>query len=456
MNEWKTPVLVVDDEASLRETMSIALARADYLVDTAEDLAAARKALERRPPALMLIDMRLPDGSGLSLLREVKRAWPEVEVIVLTAYADAEEAVEAMKIGAYDYLLKPYKLDEVLLVLERALERQRLGAENRRLRERVAALTGNRLVAESASMKAVRRLVERVAGIDATVLITGESGVGKEIVARMIHDLSPRSSSAFVAVNCGALPESLVEAELLGYERGAFTGADRAKPGLIESAHGGTLFLDEVAELPLAAQVKLLRVLQDQRVRRVGGRTEVEVDVRFVAATNQDLEAQVHEGGFRQDLFYRLNVMRIYLPPLRERPEDIAVLARHFVEEAAKRLDVPVPELPDDVVRRLQALEFHGNVRELQNLIERAVVMARDGEISLESIGTDMMPENAAVSPREDFGSEGLDLEAYLAEIEASLLRRALTQAGGVRMKAAELLGLSFRQFRYKAKKHGL
>lgn len=451
-------VIVVDDESSLRETLEIALRRVGYEVESFGRADSALERLDRGGVDLVLTDVRMPGLSGIDLLREIRRRGGDVEAIVMTAFARAEDAVEVMKAGAYDYLIKPFNLEELRVLVERALDRQRLDRENRSLKAQLGAARREELVAASPAMREVRRMAERVAAVDSTVLITGESGVGKEVVARFIHHASRRAEGPFVAVNCGALPESLIESELFGYEKGAFTGADRARAGLLEQASGGTVFLDEIGEVPAAAQVKLLRVLQEQRVRRLGAQDERALDARFIAATNRNLEDQVRAGSFREDLYYRLNVVRIEIPPLRARPDDLQVLVPVLARNAGVRLGLPVTAIDPAVIHRLAGQPLPGNVRELQNILERAVVMSGGGQLTVEhlpasasaAIDRSGLPEAPKSLP------PGFDLEAWLARQEESLMRSALAAAGGVKTHAAELLGLSFRQFRYKADKYGL
>lgn len=451
-------ILVVDDEQSLRESLEILLGREGYVVRTAADVDHALAELRSFAPDLILTDMKMDQGTGVDLLRDAKAIDPRVEVIVLTAYARAEDAVEAMKLGAYDYLIKPFNVEELRLQVERALEKRRLGVENVRLRERLRTREQvGEIVVASDAMANVIEMVDRVAAVDATVLITGESGVGKEVVARRIHERGPRSEASFVAVNCGALPENLIESELFGYERGAFTGADRAKPGLIETADRGTVFLDEIGELPVSAQVKLLRVLDDCSIRRLGGEKGRPLDARFIAATNRDLENDVRTGEFREDLYYRINVLRIHIPPLRERPEDVEVLVREFSHRAGKRLGIEVEEIDPQLVDLLKEYSFPGNVRELENLVERAVILSGGARLTPDALPADVTGSDRLVQEvaRGDIGP-GFDLTDYLEGIERRLLRRALRTTDGVKTEAAELLGLTFRQFRYKLKKYGI
>ena len=372
--------------------------------------------------------------------------------MMITAFATTEQAVEAMRRGAYDYVQKPFRNHELLATLEKALEKRAIVAENETLRAQVRSRwSEGQLIGKSAAMDRLRDLVTRVAASSTSVLITGESGTGKEMVARSLHFQSARSDKPFVVLNCGAVPENLIESELFGHMKGAFTGATSAKEGLFRAADGGTLFLDEVGELPPALQVKLLRVLQDHTVRPVGGSTEIEVDVRVLAATNRDVESEVQAGTFREDLFYRLNVIRIEVPPLRERQEDIPVLANYFLEKHAalqgRRL-----ELSTEALRWLAQQPFAGNVRELENIIERGVTLARGSTVEREDLGDShpaKQPAALAEIPEGNF-----DLDDYLTQVERELLFRALDQASGVRKKAAELLGMSFRQFRYRLAKH--
>jgi two-component system, NtrC family, response regulator PilR len=361
-----------------------------------------------------------------------------------------------MKQGAYDYVTKPFKVDELRLVVEKALEKRLLAAENQRLRSALRKETGRRhLVGSSRAMQQLYEMVARVADTRTNVLIQGESGTGKELVARAIHDQSERREQPFVAVNCGAIPENLLESELFGHVKGAFTGAVQSKPGLFETAHRGTLFLDEIGELPPALQVKLLRVLQDRAVRRVGGTSDHQVDVRIVAATNRRLEEEVAAGRFREDLYYRLNVIQIGLPPLRERPEDIPLLVQHFVERYASEVGKAVRGFSDAALERLAGHAFPGNVRELENLVERAVALSTSETIGPESLPPSVLePASKAAAPK--LPLEGSNLDSLVNEFERGLLEEALRQARGVKKRAAGLLGISFRSFRYRLEKLGM
>jgi len=433
--------------------LQILLRREGYEVDVVEGVHAARDQIGSADPYdAVITDLAMPDGSGMEVLEAVRARTNDTQILMITAYATTEQAVEAMRKGAYDYVQKPFKNHELLATLEKALEKRAIVAENASLRAQVKSRwIEGQLIGKSDTMQRLRELVKRVAGATTSVLITGESGTGKEMVARALHFQSPRADKPFVVLNCGAVPENLIESELFGHVKGAFTGATGAKEGLFRAANEGTLFLDEVGELPPALQVKLLRVLQDRKVRPVGGSAEVEVDVRVLAATNRDVEAEVEAGHFREDLFYRLNVIRIEVPPLRERPEDIPVLAEYFLEKHAalqgRRL-----ELSAEAVRWLAQQPFAGNVRELENIIERGVTLAAGSKVRREDLGDSHASKKTVAMSQIPEGE--FDLDDYLTQVERELLLRALDQAGGVRKKAAELLGMSFRQFRYRLAKH--
>jgi two-component system response regulator PilR (NtrC family) len=446
-------ILVCDDEASLREMLQILLRREGYRVDVVDGVHAARDQLGGADPYdVVITDLVMPDGTGMEVLEAVRARSTDTQILMVTAYATTEQAVEAMRKGAYDYVQKPFRNHELLATLEKALEKRAIVAENQTLRAEVKARwTEGQLIGKSAAMDRLRDLIKRVANATTSVLITGESGTGKEMVARALHFQSPRAEEPFVVLNCGAMPENLIESELFGHVKGAFTGATGAKEGLFRAADGGTLFLDEVGELPPPLQVKLLRVLQDRNVRPVGDSAEVEVDVRVVAATNRDVESAVEAGSFREDLFYRLNVIRIEVPPLRERPEDIPVLAQYFLQKHAAVQERRLSFSPE-AMRWLAQQSYAGNVRELENMVERGVTLALGNTINREDLG-DAHPSKKALGLTQI--PEGrFDLDEYLAQVERELLFRALDQAEGVRTKAAELLGMSFRQFRYRLAKH--
>jgi two-component system response regulator AtoC len=449
-------VLIVDDESSMRHLLSVILADRGYearAVSTAEE---ALKELAARDHDLVLTDVRMPGMGGLALVRELQRTTPDLLVVVMSAYGSHDTAIEAMKAGAYDYLGKPFKPDDVVLVLRKAEERERLGRENRRLRSELAsAYRPESLVARSEAMQVVLRQLRKVAPQKTTVLLEGESGTGKELLARSIHELSPRASFPFVAVNCGAIPGELLESELFGHVRGAFTDARRDKKGLAAEADGGTLFLDEIGELPLPLQVKLLRFLQEEELRPVGDTRAQRVDVRVLAATGRDLSAAVAAGQFREDLFWRLNVIRLKLPALRERPEDVGALAEHFLARYRRlRPDLPALHLSEAAAAGLAQRRWPGNVRELEHAIERAVVLAEGPEIGEDALPAPVRtkpPPAGAVLP------EGaVPLRHALREVEAQLIRAALERNGGNRTRTAEQLEVSYRALLYKIKDHGL
>jgi two-component system response regulator PilR (NtrC family) len=452
-------ILVVDDERSMREFLEILLFKQDHEVFSAANLATALARADEGDLDLVITDLRLGADSGLALLEAVKARSPVTEVIVITAFATTENAIQAMKLGAYDYVLKPFKVEELNLVVAKALEHRALVAENRVLRHRVGARAADTaVIGDSPAVEEVRAMIEKVARAPSTVLIAGESGTGKEVVARAIHARSGGREQPFVAINCGAIPEGLIESELFGHEKGAFTGAAEARAGLFEVAGTGTLFLDEVGELPPAVQVKLLRALQERRVRRVGGTADLAFGARILAATNRELADEVKAGRFREDLFYRLNVIQIRVPALRERREDVPLFVRHFLERFAAEQHRPPPALSPDAERLLAAHDFPGNVRELANVIERAVTLC-DGDV----IGPRDLPpalrglgDGAGSGPPSPLPEAGLDLQAHLDAIERQILEQALQRTGGVKTEAARLLSLTFRSLRYRLAKYGI
>ncbi len=452
----KARILVVDDEQSMREFLEIFFRREGFGVVTTGDVDTALVAIESDDFDVVISDVKMPGRTGLDLLQVVKEISPETVVIMITAFATTETAIAAMKQGAYDYVTKPFKVDELRLVVEKALEKKLLTLENRRLRTELRTqLRSRSLVGTSSAMQKVYDLIAQVAGTKTNVLISGDSGTGKELVARAIHDQSERRESPFVAVNCGAIPENLLESELFGHVKGAFTGAVQNKAGLFEMADEGTLFLDEIGELPQSLQVKLLRVIQDKTLRRVGGTGDHRVDVRIVAATNRKLEEEVAAGRFRDDLYYRLNVIQIALPPLRDRMEDVPLLMQHFIEKYALEAGKELQGISDAATERILAYDFPGNVRELENTVERAVALSRDGVIGLETLPPTILdPKKAEGKSR--LPTDGGSLEEMVNEYERSLLGEALERCGGVKKKAAAFLGISFRSFRYRFEKLGL
>ena len=453
-------VLIVDDELSMREFLQILMEGDGHDVSLAASVAEARQITEVGNFDLVLTDLKLTDGDGLDVLKWVREHIPDAQIIMLTAYATTETAVEAMKLGAYDYQIKPVKVDEIRALTSKALEKVALIRENRELSAKLnERITLDRLVGQSAPMRSLVKLLTKVSPTTSTVLIEGESGTGKELVAQAIHQSSPRADGPFVAINCGAIPEALIEAELFGHVAGAFTGAGKARAGIFEAANLGTLLLDEVGELPLAMQVKLLRVLQERRVRRVGDDRERSVDLRVLASTNRDLQQMVIDGNFREDLFYRLNVVRVRVPPLRERRDDIPVLVREFVAKFSVQLTKEVSAVAPDALRALMNWGYPGNVRELENAVERGVTLASEELLRLEDLPEELA--GAANQPELDenlltFLDEGVNLEARLQEVERIFIREALKRSGGVKKRAAELLGLTFRSFRYRLQKLGL
>jgi two-component system response regulator PilR (NtrC family) len=450
-------LLLIDDEESILDFLALLFQQEGYEVETARCVGDARLALGRNGYDLILCDVLMPDGNGLDLLREIKTAEPSPPVIMMTAYTSTKSAIEAMKLGAADYISKPFDVDELKIVVQKALEREELAHENVYLRRELEQkYTFNNIIGKSPRMQAVFSLVERMARTSSTVLIHGESGTGKELIARAIHYASPRASRRFLSINCGALPENLLESELFGHERGSFTGAVREKKGLFQEAHHGTLFLDEIGEMTPTMQVKLLRALQEKVVRKVGGTEEEQVDVRIIAATNQDLEARINTGEFREDLFYRINVLPIHLPPLRQRREDIPLLVDFFLQKYCKQMDLPPKQISVEAMQMLESYDWPGNVRELENLIERALALSHSETITTRDLPVHLLTHRRMDSSLIELPEEGLDLEAYLEGIRAQLMQQALERTGGIQTQAAELLKMSFRSFRYYAKKAGL
>jgi two-component system response regulator PilR (NtrC family) len=451
-------ILVVDDERSMREFLEILLRKEGYEVVTAGDVDAALVALESDDYDLVISDIRMPGKSGLDLLRAIRAAQSEALVLMITAFATTETAIAAMKEGAYDYLTKPFKVDEIRLVVKKALEKKLLASENARLRSELRSERQQRqLVGTSPRMQQVYEMIGRIATTKTNILIVGESGTGKELVARAIHTESDRSAAPFVALNCAAIPENLLESELFGHVKGSFTGAVGNKAGLFEMADGGTLFLDEVGELSLPLQVKLLRAIQEKTIRRVGATTDRRVDVRIVAATNRKLEDEVAAGTFREDLYYRLNVIQLALPPLRDRMEDLPLLVHHFVEKYARELGKPVRGISEEAMARLGAHAWPGNVRELENGIERAVALSRGEWIEAEALPPSLgRPEASDGRPPSRLPDGNVDLDNLVADYERGLLLDVLRRSGGVKKRAAQCLGISFRSFRYRLEKLGL
>jgi two-component system response regulator PilR (NtrC family) len=463
----KPRILLVDDEPSMRDMLRIVLRRDGYDVVVAENGREALAVLERERVDLLLSDIRMADISGVDVLRAAKQTNRDIIAFMMTAFASAETAVEAMRLGAVDYFTKPFSMDELRLKVRQHVEASRLKQENLLLKRMLnTSHEFSNIIGRSEPMLAVFKMIETIAKTNSTVLITGESGTGKDLVARAVHFNSMRRDQPFVALNCGAIPETLLESELFGHMRGAFTGADQNKKGLLEAAEHGTIFLDEIGEMNAAMQVKLLRVLQERRFRRLGGTDEVRADVRVIAATNQELPRLVSEGRFREDLFYRINVIGVHLPPLRERPEDIPLLADHFLAKFARQMEKPIRAISREAQERLAAHGWPGNVRELENAIERAVAVEQTPTLLPESLPPqvrpngetrlDTPPELPAGLPAFPELQEGFDLEARGEDFYRHYIALALERSGGVQTKAADLLGMSFRSFRYYAKKFNL
>lgn len=442
-------ILIVDDEVNIRTALAKILEKIGYSVRAAESGAEALELLKRCGCDLAIVDLRMARMDGLSLLKAIKEASPDTEVIIMTAYGSIETAVEAMKLGAYDYITKPIDQDRLPILVAKALEKQRLALENKRLRSRLSAKNeyGN-LIGKSPAMAAVYKIVDQVASTNATILLQGESGVGKELVAKAIHSRSERRDKPFVTINCGALPESLLESELFGFEKGAFTGATLSKPGRIELANGGTLFLDEAAEMSPKTQVDFLRVLESREFRRIGGTKLIKVDLRFIAATNKHLEKEVAAGRFREDLYYRLNVVPITIPPLRERREDIPLLAEAFLQEFAEINRRGRKEISREAMKLLTIYPWPGNVRELRNLIEKLVVTVSDPVIT---------PSHLPPAIRNKKLKEiSIPLETTLEKIEEIVIKKTLEEVTDNRENAARILGISLRALYYKMKKYGI
>ena len=459
------PILLVEDKDSLRAMLRHALESQGHVVIEARDQNEAVEALRTGRPGLVLSDLRLTEGDGFGVLRAAKELDPELPVVVMTAYGSIEDAVEAMKEGALDFLAKPVDPDHLLLLVERALSQRRLITENILLKEELAQRRGApQIVGEDPRLKQVTIAMHRAAASDATVLIEGESGTGKELFARAVHALSPRADGPFVAINCAAIPETLLEPELFGHEKGAFTGASQRKPGKFELAHRGTLFLDEIGDLPLTLQAKILRALEEKQFERVGGTTLLHVDVRVVAATNRNLKAAVAARQYREDLYFRLSVFPITIPPLRERPGDIALLARYFVERFCRELRKKVVLTPD-AIDAMQAYSWRGNVRELQNCMERAVILTDGDSIHARHLNlTSHLHAPLAAEARSTGPWDEIDLSGSLAdatkrvltEVERRKCTQALAEANGNAGRAAEILQVSYKVFLQKARDFGL
>jgi len=455
MTREQVHILVIDDEPALRHVLCTLLGDAGYRVDESRDTPTALNMLHQQDYTLAICDVRMPGGNGMEFLRHALKVRPELCIIMMSAYGTIDSAIECMKQGAFDYISKPFKPDEILLAVNKAVENRRLRTENTQLRKRLAASDPHRIIHADAGMNAILQQVETLAQVRSPVLIRGESGTGKELIARALHRRGPRANAPFVAVNCSAIAANLVESELFGHAKGSFTGADKTHQGLFAAAHGGLLFLDEIGEFPLEFQPKLLRVLQEGEVRPVGSTRIVPVDVRIVAATATDLKDAVTKGRFREDLYYRLAVVELEIPPLRQRPDDLPVLCRHFLQRIAARQQVPVPQLSTAAQELIRRHAWPGNVRELENTLEKVMIFHRG-----EMIEKADLPQELQHPERKSHGvpldEDDLSLKHAIAALEEHHIRAALQQTGGNRTKAAKLLEISLRALHYKIQEYGI
>ena len=448
-------ILIIDDEENLRHMLSVMLTRQGYKVETAANGVEGLDAVRNKAYDFILCDIRMPEMDGKAFLVNLPREYVTAPIIMMSAYGTVDTAVECMKKGAYDFISKPFKKDEIVMVLKKAEERERLKEENSRLRDKVSGrFEYSGIIGRNAGMEEIFSRIRKIADLKTTILILGESGTGKELIARAIHRNGKRASKPFVAVNCGAIPENLLESELFGHVRGAFTDASSDKVGLFEQADGGTLLLDEIGEMSLTLQVKLLRVLQEEEIRRVGASISSKIDVRVISATSRDLDSDIREGRFREDLYFRLNVFCLRLPPLRERVEDIPLLAEHFLVAAFCERGVEKPYIEPDAMRSLMAYRWPGNIRELKNAIEHAAIVCEGGEISNSCLPLVIRSEHAFPSvPDYD---EDLSIKKAEDAIERDLIRKALDRTAGNRTKAAKILEISHRSLLYKLKEYGI
>jgi len=456
-------LLIVDDQKAICELLEITFRKDGHRVEVANSLETARRRIESQIFDIIITDVRMPGGSGVDVLRFAKEISPSTFVILITGVPTLETAIDAVNAGADRYVIKGDRLtDELRQAVRTCAEHVKLRKEAGYLKRELRKLTGlDNIVGQSPRMRQIFELIQTIAPQSSRVLITGESGTGKELVARAIHENSARASEPFITINCGAFPETLLESELFGYRKGAFTGANENRDGLFQAAHGGTLFMDEIGNMTLTMQVKLYRVLQEGKVRPLGSTEESDVDVRVIAATNKDFEKEIAEGRFREDLYYRLSVIPIHLPALRERREDIPLLARHFLERFRKAMEKPIEGISPEALRRLESYDWPGNVRELENTVERAVALESAKLISVEVLPDKVRGiSHETAAPGDHRGvsipEEGINLETFLADEERNFLLAALEKAGGVRTRAAEILKMSYRSFRHTAKKHGV
>jgi two-component system, NtrC family, response regulator PilR len=449
-------ILIIDDEKSIIDLLSVVFKKDGYSVTSALSASKAMSLIDSQEFSLILSDIKLPQMSGMDILKYVKQNKPDIPVVMITAYGTIKQAVEAFKLGAVDYVVKPFDIDELKLVVAQGLEKSRLKQENVFLKRELKDKYGfSNMIGKSKKMRDIYSLIEKIADTDSTVLISGESGTGKEVAARAMHYSSRRKERPFVSVNCGALPENLLESEMFGHVKGSFTGAIAHKRGMFEVAEGGTLFLDEVGEMAPFTQVKLLRTLQERTIRRVGGTEEILIDVRIIAATNQDLKARLEDGRFREDLFYRLNVISFDMPPLRERKDDIPLLVNHFLEKYCGKMGRRMKRLAPEVINVLEAYAWPGNVRELENIIERTVAIEERETVTRKSL-----PDELTAPPRKANSDQaiqaGFDLNAVLDDITRRYLEKALDKTSGRLKEAAEVLGVNYRSLRYLIEKHSL
>ncbi|MBE9502678.1 MAG: sigma-54-dependent Fis family transcriptional regulator [Proteobacteria bacterium] len=451
-------ILIVDDELSIREFLEILLVEEGYQVTTARSGAEALEKINDKDFHMVISDIQMPKLNGIEVLKRVKEISPSTEVIMITAYASAESAVEALKCGAYDYMTKPFKVDEIKLILQKAFEKIALQNENLLLKKELKeSFNFGDIVGASDKMMDIYNLIKKVAPTMSNILITGESGTGKELVAKAIHSNSRRSEHPFITVNCGAMAENLLESELYGHKKGAFTGAISNKRGLFELARGGSIFLDEIGDTPLALQVKLLRVIQEKEFRRVGDTENLKTDVRIIAASNRGLEEEARQGSFREDLYYRLNVIQIKLPPLRKRKEDLPSLVDHFIRKYNRELGRKILRISSEAMTVLQGYDFPGNIRELENIIEHAVALEVTDIILAETLSEEVREkEHSEYTDGMEIPDEGVNIDKIMEDVEKDLLMKSLKLAAGVKTRAAKLLNVSFRSFRYRLAKYGL
>tara|TARA_B110001454_G_scaffold219199_1_gene251724 strand:- start:26584 stop:27990 length:1407 start_codon:yes stop_codon:yes gene_type:complete len=456
----KAKILVVDDEESIREFLEIMLRKEGYEITLAEDGQKAKELLQKKSFDMIISDLQMPNMTGIELLKYVRQDFPEIIFMMITAFGTTETAVEAMKMGAYDYLTKPFKIDEVRINISNALRSKNLEFENRSLKKELGKeFSFQNIIGNSPAMHHVFDLIKRVSQAPTNILVTGESGTGKEVIAKAIHYNGPLKDRPFVTINCGAIPENLMESEMFGHKKGSFTGAIADKLGLFEVADGGTLFLDEVGELPLSIQVKLLRSLQERVIRRVGATEDIKVDVRIIAATNRHLEEMVQKGTFRQDLYYRLNVIHIKTPSLRERKEDIPILAHHFLKKYNDKLNKNISSISTEAMENLKKYDYPGNVRELENMIERTVALEGGATVlpeSLPPLVNTSSGRKLASSNEIEVTDDGVDLDKIIGQIEKELIIKAIHQANGIKKRAAKLLNITFRSMRYRIEKYNL